>query len=371
MNGAAGPGEVSRGQNRGMQKQVILLAGLHKTATTSIQQTCMANQKLLLRAGFSYPVVRARGTTDGNHTFVLKRMFSDAPNSLGRSDGFSMRTVLTAEAIEQRRAEFAAALARNLGVVLLAAEGVSVFSVAELENMKRWFSTHGHALRVICHVRHVAPWVQSMVAQRAVGRMALTIAEAVEEFREAGGIVRPRIEALRATFPDAEFYSHERAVQFPTGPVGFFFNTIGLPKDSGMRLRRANEGRSDIATRALSLLNERFGRVRWQGSAADLQARIEGAGMQAIRAIPGPKFSLQRDEVAPILELIDQENRWLGETLGPEFAGPAPAFATGPRRWRDAELGAITQAASALPANERNWLVERAGSGAPQAAGPH
>jgi hypothetical protein len=348
-----------------MAKQVILMAGLHKTATTSIQRTCLANHQALLDARFSYPLVRVGRSLRGNHTTLLNPMFRERPNAQGLSGQFTVRDVVTPSTAEQYRSDFGRELARRSDTIVLVAEGASAFSKAELAGMKQWFADQGCSMRVICHVRHVAPWVQSMIAQRVVGHMALTVTQAVEEFREAGGIVKPRIEALRATFSDVEFYSHESVVLSPGGPVGFFFKTIGFPAGPTLRAVRANEGRSDIATRSVSLVNERFGRARWQGSLAELDAHLQSAGMEALRALPGPKFTLRRDEIAPILHLVEQENTWLREQLGPGFAGAIPGYPEGAAHWSDAELAAVGQAAGALSANPREWLMGHVESAKP------
>jgi hypothetical protein len=340
-----------------IMKQVILLAGLHKTATTSIQQTCSANRQVLREAGFHYPSVHSGDGLDSNHTSMLKELFRASPNRVGLAGKFTTGQDLDAYGQEQRRAGFAARLSRQTGRLLLAAEGVSVFTEPELQGMKLWFAERGYSMRVICHVRHLASWAQSMLAQRVVGPIALTLAEAVDEFVAVGGIVRPRIEAIRRTFPDAEFYSHERAVRFPNGPAAFFFKVIGFPMGVQFRVIRANEGRSDVATRVVALINERFGRSRWAGSPEGLQAHLWGPAMQAMRALPGPKFTLRRDEVAPILPMLERENDWLRDTLGKEFYDDRLEFGEGASGWTPESMRLFQEGLQLCEPTLRDWVT--------------
>ena len=316
-----------------MKKQVILLAGLHKTATTSIQETCFAHRKMLREAGFFYPTVSVAGAQDSNHTFFLKEAFRDQPNRIGLAGQFSLSDTVATGQQDKRRGALAAALSKERNKFLFAAEGVSVFSESELRSMKDWFAAQGFALRVICHVRHLSSWTQSMVAQRVVGIAALSIPEALNEFVAAGGIVRPRLETLRRVFPEAEFYSHERAVRHPRGPAGFFFDAIGFQGEGQLESRRANEGRSDIATRVVSLINEKFGRSSWLGPVDDLEQHLKSNGMRMMRGLPGPKFALRTEEAEPILELLRAENEWLRESFGQDFHDARMEFSGEPVRW--------------------------------------
>ncbi len=68
-----------------MPKQIVLLAGLHKTATTSIQRTCAANLDALKAAGFAYPLTDAGAGLVPNHTALLHFMFRRSPHQTGQA----------------------------------------------------------------------------------------------------------------------------------------------------------------------------------------------------------------------------------------------------------------------------------------------
>ena len=71
-----------------MKRQLILYAGLHKTATTSIQETCAANLRKLRKAGLVYPMMTREGQQESNHTTPLTWAFREAPHRAGLSKQF-------------------------------------------------------------------------------------------------------------------------------------------------------------------------------------------------------------------------------------------------------------------------------------------
>jgi hypothetical protein len=199
--------------------------------------------------------------------------------------------------------------------------------------------------------------------------MRLTITQAVQEFVDAGGLVRPRIEAIREVFPQAEFHSHEAAVKTPGGPGAFFFALMGLPAPTVER-PQANTGRSDIATRAFSLVNEKFGRVAMADRLEEMKALQRQPGMHAVRSLPGRKFGLRADEALPIAAAVRAEDAWLVEQFGPAFGGANCEFPEEPWRWDAERKAMVAEAAKQLPREVREWLMGRVdGSLRPVTAG--
>ena len=338
-----------------MPKRLIVLAGLHKTATTTIQLACASNRRALTDAGLFYPLgLGGRGQVTANHTTGLSVLFGRPQSSGVRRIGRDFESGKWAAVVQQDRARFKERLERVQTGLLLAAEGVSTFSVDELEGLRDWFGERGWEVQVICHVRRLSAWINSMIGQHVTGPYRLSIDAAIAEFVAVRGLVRPRIENLRSVFPDAKFFSHEKAVRHPQGPAGFFFDTIGVPLESAAAME-ANKGRSDCATRAISLLNEKFGMVGADGE-LNPQFRPGKNFLDKLKAIEGPRFALTRHEAADLLPLLVAENQWLLETLGPEFHDAEIAFGDAGCHWSKASGNQLREAIAAMPADARDWM---------------
>ena len=312
-----------------MPRQLILAVGLHKTGTTSIQQTCARNRRVLRDAGFLYPrvSVSGQGQTTANHTGTLHFMFRRQPEKFGYSRGATLgeRDGII-EVGNQIREAFASQLLTQATNLLMVAEGASLFSVDELGDMKRWFNDRNWDVRVICFVRWLSSWINSMVSQRVTGFQHLTIQAAVGQFLDVSGAVQPWVTNIRKAFPDAELYSYEAASRHRLGLVGFFLEAIGIRPTEKMIFARANAGRSDCATRLISSINAAFGPGLGDGT---VNPHYAGNGISRLNAIPGAKFSLRLDEAAPLLPLLRAENEWLKKTLGEQFYDPRLEFGAG------------------------------------------
>jgi len=337
-----------------MAKQLILLAGLHKTGTTSIQKTCAANRALLWQAGLHYPTNLGGERDKSNHTGVLNVLFRRDPTRLGLEGQFTLR--VGPAALAAYAAKVRSRLEGIQASLLMAAEGVSVFSVDELTEMKAWFARSGRDIRVICNVRHLSGWINSMVAQRVAGHMRLSIYQAVDEFRQFQSLVRTRIENIRTVFPDAQFYSHEQAVQHRLGPVGFFLENVGVPLTDELQILRANEGSSDNGARVLSLINQRFGRFGSSGARNPEFFKQKGF-VTSLKRIPGRKFALRPDEVAPILPILQAENEWLCDNLGPAFYDEHPEFNDITSDWSPEGVRQCREVMEAMPQEARSWVL--------------
>ena len=339
-----------------MPKQLILLAGLHKTATTSIQRTCMLNAGLLKDAGFDYPEVQGDDRSVGNHTRFLNKLFKTDPGRGGLLGQFVLDagSPLDDERANRRR-RFARAL-QGVERVVMAAEGVSTFSFDELAGMREWFEREGWTIRLLCQVRHLDSWTNSMVAQRVVSAYRLPIERAVGEFTAYGSLVQRRIENLRTAFPEAEFQSHELAVQHSGGPVGAFFDWIGFRAPSGLRMMQARTGMSDRAARVLSLINERFGPFAATGQPSP-DAFDDPSVTRLVRKIEGRKFWLREQEASALLPLMKAENEWLGRELGAQYLAQGLRFNNEPVDWTPEDLTQLRQALEAMPPQVRSWVV--------------
>ena len=333
-----------------MPKQLVLLAGLNKTGTTSIQQTCAANLKLLRNAGFTYPMEESHGRRQSNHTRLLRGLFRREPNMDGLRRHLAAHPPVVPGSRAVLREKFKAVI-DEADRLLLIAQGVSLFDVRELQAMKDWFAQFGWETRMLCCVRHLDSWTHSMIDQFVTGTLRQTIPDAVADVVGYGSLVRTRIENIRSVFPDTEFFSFEQAVRHQGGVVGDFFERIGVAA-SDFELVRGNTGRADAVTRVMSVINERYGGF----VDGKPNPRVLGDRARAILAVAGPRFKLLKEEGAALLPMVESERQWLGEVLGPAFVGGPLGLASAPAV-APPELNA---ALATLPRKVQVWVQQAA-----------
>ena len=318
----------------------MLLAGLHKTGTTSVQRALAAHARHLLAAGWSYPTIRSIHhdrfvVQQDNHSWLLRSVFRNASVPFLRSALQGLDKIL---APEDRR---------NL---LLVAEGVSTMAVPDLQRMRQRFEAAGFDVEVHCCVRVVGDWLNSAVAQKVYGQTSprLTLPAAIANIAATGAVVRGRIETLVKAFGEVRFFDFASAVGHEYGPAGYFLERIGIPVPPDLPVLRANEGGSDLMVRLHDAINRHMGPRHASGD-ADLFYGTLRSWHPQLFASRGPRFSLRHHEVAPLISMLEQENQWLGTTFGATCHQPALVFPGGQFGIDAADEDFLRELGSALP----------------------
>jgi hypothetical protein len=159
-----------------------------------------------------------------------------------------------------------------------------------------------------------------MVAQKAIGLQGarITIKLAIDELRSKNGLIVPRIQNITAAFPDTEFYSFDSAIRHKSGPPGYFLERLGINTDENIAFAKGNEGGSNHGVRLNSLINQMRGYRFNSEKHNDFYVSLPNK-YPALFSIPGKKFSLLEEEVAPLLPIINKENEWLKNQFGAGF----------------------------------------------------
>jgi hypothetical protein len=313
-----------------------LFAGLHKTGSTSIQETCGSNLDLVVRAGFEYPrwsVRSADGSVhnDNNQSSLLSRLFhftAPARSLLGPSATPPSDEEIK-KGMEVRRSVLRESIANRRSNLLFVAEEVSRFTFGELVELRKFFESMNLQIQVLCFVRKPSPWLTSMTAQTVAGNRSVRgkISTFVSSVKFDHELIVPSIWKLKKAFPEISFHSFDAAVAHPRGPVGYFFEKAEIDLGSGLKIVRANEGLSDTAVRVNEAINARVGSL-WKSKEVYEFYRKLYSRYPALKKIPGPKFALRADEVRPAIPVMEEENAWLKKNLGAGFYEERVTFST-------------------------------------------
>ena len=113
------------------------------------------------------------------------------------------------------------------------------------------------------------------------------------------------------------------------GPVGCFLAKIGINADDTLDIVKANEGKSAHAVRLHSAINQAVG-PRGASKQHDAFYTSLPDRCPVLWKIPGAKFSLLEDEVAPLLSVLINENNWLKDRFGQGFHDETLDLGKGP-----------------------------------------
>ncbi len=292
-------------------RELLLHVGMHKTGTSSIQQTLFEHRPLLEDAGFSY------FDAEPNHSAPVFSAFVAEPHlyHMNRREGRHTPEAAAAWAAACRD-RIEAFLATAPGPrLILSGEDIGMLDEAETARMLEAFRRHVQRVTVIGFVRPPRSYMVSVFQQRVRGGSTL------EEFDRgiATGYRRrfekylgnPAVDALRL-----RLYTRDAL----TGgcSIASFLELCGAPADlyPKLTLRQVNVTASRLGVLLNLAANEAVPVFRADGSAnaerAPLLARF-------LEDVVGRRMALPGHMLAPWLERSARDIAWMEATLGTPF----------------------------------------------------
>ena len=289
--------------------QVIIHAGFHKTATTSIQKTCAQNRKQLEKLGFYYPLFYLDDRLIDNHSIPFYSMFTSNPDRYHTNIRWKVDASEANKKYEQQLNDI---LQKKLNKILISGEDISVMTEAELSNMKEKIYSYGYSIRLIILVRSPFSSLNSFIQQQIKGGRSIEKAQCQ--------YTKDRIEKIISIFPKAEFYSFQESYQHKHGTIGYFLNLIGVNNYSEIEFIHSNTSVSNQSARLISYINKKqpffikhkINPCRYQGDT------------WIFHQIQGNKFKLTSNEIERFRNILDEDNEYLLEKFSLDFCDSNP-----------------------------------------------
>jgi hypothetical protein len=330
-------------------KTAYVHIGMHKTGTTSIQQT-LARHRAVLRDsyGMVYPSVSS------NHSFPLFSLFCDDP---AEYSGNINAGATSKDAIAKRNQDFADKLKTELDAggetLVLSGEDLGLLTRPGVHRLKRWLTGYATNVRILAYVREPVAWATSHAQQQVrQGKVLETLLEhaLVPRFRRR---LTPWMVAFGKENVSVSDFDVARAG--PAGLVGHFTDQLGLPESvhETLEQKRANESLSAEAVTLMSALNAVKPAFVDNRASADRATKID----PVFARIKGRRFSLPEEAIARTEAMSAAEVNWLHEMFGLSFAPPKRHGAEAPALFSSTE----TQQSLALLIWELSAAAQGAG----------
>ncbi len=220
--------------------------GLHKTGTTSFQETCYKNKDTLLAQGYVYPVFNSE-------EMIMKDMYNhSAPiYSLvcANPDKYHINIRCGVENVEVLNKDYLATLTQCLGMdkdVILCGEDISMLNCEALERLKQLIENYNFEIIPIVVVR---PPYEFMCSMKQEGIKANVHCE--HSF--FSGRIK-EIENIKKVFADTNFFAYKEICKHADGLVGFLFEYLKVDYKK-FEIINSNIGTYNILTRVQNILN--------------------------------------------------------------------------------------------------------------------
>ena len=302
-------------------KTCFLHLGLHKTASSSFQQTCASNRKLLSKQGLHYQLFECvysqpKRLKINNHSVPLRNLFDQNPRNYHINKRWKISHL--DESIRDYEEQLSSMASTSS--IILSGEGLSLRMRMHCRNSRNgfwpWALDSSLAL-----VRSPVDYAHSIAQQLIRGGQHL-------ELVGCGPLLLPQ-PMKRLTIPDGqrelstllavfgqqlELVPFRRACAHPHGPVGFLLEEFcGVSNLEMIKFQSSQESKSNGWVRIQNLVNRRWPifdqRKKLNPDHFRLQDGLEATG----------KFRLTRNEVDLLKEQLDRSNEAMVALLSEEF----------------------------------------------------
>ena len=304
-------------------KTCFLHLGLHKTASSSFQQTCASNRKLLGKQGLHYPLFaceysRPKRLKINNHSVPLRCLYDQNPKNYHINKRWKINRL--DDAIRDYDAQLTDALSRDASIIL-SGEGLSLLSGKALSQLVERIRARGFEIRPLALVRSPLDYAHSIAQQlirggqhlELVGCGPLLVPQPMKRLTIPDG--QRELAMLRSVFgEDLQLVPFRRACAHSHGPVGYLLEEFcGVSNLELIKFQNSQESKSNGWVRIQNLINR-----RWPIFDQRKQLNSDHFRLQDDLASTG-KFRLTRTEVDLLKDQLAQSNQAMVDLLSEEF----------------------------------------------------
>ena len=329
-------------------KQVIIHAGFHKTATKSIQKSCAMNQDKLAKRGFYYPIFHLDDRVITNHSIPFYSLFTSEPEKFHLNVLWNVDPV---EANKKYEEQLERVLEQKIEKIIISGEDIAGLSQLELERMRNKIYAYDYDIRVIVVVRAPLSYLNSSIQETV--KTGYTIEDIKYHYNPS--ILKTRIETIESVFPQTSFFPFQDLLQHQYGPVGFFWETIGVSNFSNLEVFRANDSISDQATRLIDFINQEEPFYSHIPTKKLNPLRRHGDTV-LINKLEGDRFQLKEDELYQFKYELEQANQYLSTKFNGSFCDKLPYNLSLAKNqsWSQGQIEQLRRIVPQLNSNIRN-----------------
>ena len=215
-----------------MIKTIFLHIGVHKTASTTIQNTFYQERAKLSEAGILYPVFKAGNMAISNHSIPFYSLFAKNPEKyhVNKSFGFTSN-----EAIKSLHQGYQRQLHEQMAsfggdTLIISGEDISSLETDELASLKSYLheiTQSDVTFRVVILCRHPVSWFRSAL-QGSVCTFGLTLDKAIQYRLLRTHLYRNLTSSFSEVYgrENISVIKYEDAIINPYGPAGAFLALI-------------------------------------------------------------------------------------------------------------------------------------------------
>ncbi|MEB3349111.1 MAG: hypothetical protein VKO00_03710 [Cyanobacteriota bacterium] len=309
-----------------MAVPLILHAGMHKTGTSSIQQTLY---RYLRDPRFRYIGCGLVNGSRAIHALVSQR---PGDHHTHRDQGLNERSVLRLQRQFRHCWQQQLSQARSSGAIpIVSAEECWILSRAELQNLRAMIEAEGFRAQVVVYLRSPLSWLSSMVQELLKNSLFPVVDELFTPRLHAWGsmpYLQPMYVERLAMLEDVFGVESLRVRHFRGAAlrsscvVEDFCHLIGLKMDPAL-VCRSNDAMSVDASRLLYAYNQ------WTRQQTHCSFWAHTELLKALQTLSGFPLKLHPHILRPLASILDQQKTVIQDRYGIDLTDSGPIDETG------------------------------------------
>jgi len=298
-----------------MIQNILLHIGVHKTASTTIQNTLYNEREKLAGKGILYPAFKAGSIAISNHSIPFYSLFCKKPEifHFNVSHGY-----VTPETINRLHDEYRQQLETQIkgfsgDTLIISAEDISLLEKSDLNQLRDYLIAITQPqviISVVMMCRHPVSKFRSAL-QGSVCAFGLTIEKATQNHLGRTHLYRNLVTCIAEVFGGQSIIliKYEDAVSHPFGPAGALLAAKhhDLPNKIKPALLHDNPTRNYETFVLLNAINQ----TCYHNSDYELQPQRMVVLNQFFREMPGQKFMLPEGLSKKVWEILSEDANWL------------------------------------------------------------
>lgn len=234
-----------------MARKLYLHLGLHKTATSSFQNSCARNQDRLEKQGYAYTLFscgQQQIQPFENHSIPLYSLFCARPQHYPVNVKLGITGMKLEEAHERYKEQLHITLSTSQDVIL-SGEDIPSLATQELENLLEYLENFEREIIPVVAVRQPYTYHCSQLQQQIKDGKPMIYWNHCPQ--------KERIEKLIHVFDKGIlFVNFEESCKHPKGPAAYLMEVLGI-NTKGLEFTGKNKGRCNENIRMQNTLNVR------------------------------------------------------------------------------------------------------------------
>ena len=325
-------------------KRIIIHIGIHKTGSTSIQQSFSDHHHTLKQLGYYFPLFKNsyKQNTESNHGSLFTNLYDVNPFKWSNNRRIGIDTVEKVKVLQASYlSQLAAVLKEEVPAIIFSAEKLSKFPLEGINKFKKDIETLTEGaveFKIICCLREPVSYWQSL-CQENIKIGVISLDEICKNTPQKPNLFQDVLTKYITAFgKDAvDVYRFEDMLVSKQGPFNYFLGRISADLQGKYEENWSNLGYCHEAIELISYMNEKVPTMINK----KVNPHRKMNEHKILSQLQGVKFSLSEEVQTKIISESQNDRRWLKANYNLEYPNPEIKPVQKEKLWQESTINQL------------------------------